>query len=105
VALVLAAVPAWAKPSVAELAHQCDFQGKQKACRELAKLAEHDKDTSIRIQAIGKLNDESVLERIVEQELFPAVRQAAEARLKTIRTRKPHAQTGGGAGAAARVSP
>jgi len=86
-ALVLTAVPIWAKPKIAELAHQCDSLGKQKACRELAKLAEQDKDTAVRIEAIKVLNDEAVLSRIIERDLFPAVRQAAEARLKAIRSK------------------
>ena len=85
-ALVLTAVPIWAKPNISDLARQCDSLGKQKACRALAKLAERDKDTRVRIQAISKLADESVLLRIIEQELFPTVRQAAEARLRTIRS-------------------
>ena len=88
VVVVVAAVPIWAKPNIPELAHQCDALRKEKACRELAKLAEHDKDTSVRIQAIERLSDDSVLSRIIQQELFPAVRQAAEARLKAIRSQK-----------------
>jgi hypothetical protein len=87
-ALVLTALPAWTKPKISELANQCDSRGKQKACRELAKLAENDKDTRVRIEAIGKVSDESVLSRIIERELYPAVRQAAEARLRTLRSSK-----------------
>ena len=87
-ALVLAVVPIWGKPNIPGLAHQCDALGKRKACRELAHLAEHAKDTKVRIQAIGKLADESVLMRIIGNELFPTVRQAAEARLRTIRSPK-----------------
>jgi hypothetical protein len=86
--LVLTSAAVWAKPNVSDLAYKCNSLGKQKACRELAKLAERDKDTSVRIQAIGQLTDESVLTRVVAHELFPAVRQAAEARLRAIHSAK-----------------
>jgi hypothetical protein len=86
--LVLTVPAVWARPNVSDLAYKCNSLGKQKACRELAKLAERDKDTTVRIQAIGQLTDESVLARVIEHELFPAVRQAAEARLKAIRATK-----------------
>src|SRR5579871_1007507 len=87
-ALLSAPRPAEAKANVSKLADECDSRHKQKACRELAKAAERDKDTSVRIEAIGRLSDEAVLSRIAEHDVFPAVRDAATARLKAVRAAK-----------------
>jgi len=56
-----------AKPNIAGLARQCDVPRKQKARNELAKLAEHDKDTEVRIEAIRVLSNESVSMHIIDR--------------------------------------
>jgi hypothetical protein len=74
---ILMAIPIWAKPNIANLAYQCDTLRKQNACRELAKLAEHDKDPAVRVQAITSLTDQTLLGRLATQDDDPNARRAA----------------------------
>jgi hypothetical protein len=83
-AIFLAAVrlsPLWGKPNVAGLAHQCDVLGKQNACQELAKLAEHDKDTAVRLLAIGSLTNQMLLAKLAVGDPNENVRWTAVDRL------------------------
>ena len=67
-AFALAAAPIFAKPNIDKLAQQCKELKKQNACRELAKLAEQDKDPAVRADAISELSDQSLLAKIALQE-------------------------------------
>lgn len=62
-ALLLSAMPILAKPNVSDLAFKCSH-GKQNACSELAKLAEHDKDSAVRSEAVCQLRDQPLLTKI-----------------------------------------
>jgi len=79
--ILLATVPTWAKPNIANLAHRCDSLGQQKACGELARLAEYDKDPTVRIDAIGSLKDQTLLTKLALGDKVKSVRQAAIQRL------------------------
>jgi hypothetical protein len=81
-ALLLAAgTPIYAKPNIYNLAHQCNDLKKQNACRELAKLAEQDKDPAVRADAISELADQSLLAKIALQEENQHARERAVRKL------------------------
>jgi len=78
-------VSIWVMPSrltasnirqVANLSSQCD-SGKEKACRELAKIAVEDKDANVRRAAVAKVTDQSLLAKIVLEDSNVGVRSAA----------------------------
>lgn len=79
--LVLTAIPIWAKPNISHLAYQCNSLSNQNACRELAKIAEHDKDPTVRTQAISSLTDQTLLAKITLEDKDQSVRGAAVEKL------------------------
>jgi len=56
----------------------------------LGKVAAGDKETSIRLIAIGKMTDQSVLIKLAESESPQEVRKAATDRLESLRSGKPN---------------
>jgi hypothetical protein len=81
---LLAALPAGANPNILDLAGQCHWQSKQKACNKLADLAEHDRDAAVRILAVKQLDDQAVLARVAQADTDEAVRSAAVSTLSAI---------------------
>jgi hypothetical protein len=78
---ILTTMPLWSSRNVSNLAYRCDSLKKQNACRELAKLAEHDRDPAVRIQATSSLTDQTLLASLATQDGNPDVRKAAVRRL------------------------
>jgi hypothetical protein len=75
-ALILAAIPIWAKPNISALAHQCSL-GQQDACAKLTKIA-LDPHSSVQSEAIRALADKSVLAKIaIDQSVLVKVAEAA----------------------------
>lgn len=68
-----------AASNVAKLGREC-HEGKQKACDEIAKLATQSKNYNVRIEAVGLLEDQSLLIKIALQARDLGVRRAAVAR-------------------------
>ncbi len=79
-AMLLGAMPMSARPNVRNLAFKCS-RGKQSACNELAKLAEHDKDSAVRIEAVDQLRDQPLLGEIALEGEDEKVRNAAFSKL------------------------
>lgn len=80
-ASIIGAVSAYAKSDIAELARQCNSQGKASACRELAKIASTDQNFFMRLQATQQLNDQAALTNIAAHDTSSDVRSAAVSRL------------------------
>ncbi len=81
IALLLAVWQASARPNIPALAHECDSLGQQRACGELANLAERDKNPTVRIQAIAFLKDQVLLTKLALKDSNMDVRKAAIERL------------------------
>ncbi len=81
VTLFLPVAPLWARPNIANLAHECKVKGKQNACSELAKIAVENKDPSVRQDAVAELTDQSLLAKIAVDDKSDGVRQQAVSKL------------------------
>jgi ankyrin repeat protein len=80
-ALALAASPIWARPSISKLANECYSRGNQRACGQLAQLAESDNDPVVRTDAVSFLEDQTVLAKVALGDAAADVRSSAVAKL------------------------
>jgi len=80
-ALFLAPASLMAKSNIANLARQCNSEGKQKACSELARIAVEDKNYTVRREAVENLADQAVLAKIALADTNIEVQNAAVSRL------------------------
>jgi hypothetical protein len=69
-----------AAQDIARLAQECR-QGGQKSCEELAKIATNAKDSTLRVSAVGGINDQSALSKIATTDPSASVRRSAVIRL------------------------
>ena len=75
-AIMVTAVPILAKINIPNLGRKCS-SGEQHACRELADIAEKDKDFNVRFQAVLSLTDQSLLAHVAENAEDKMVRSYA----------------------------
>ena len=69
-----------AAQNISRLGQECQ-QGRQKSCKELARIATTAKDSTLRVSAVGGISDQRELSKIATTDPSASVRRSAVIRL------------------------